>query len=150
MAKKKQVDTIKIQKAVEEAERMVSGVKDDKLRPIAFRAILDVLLAGKFPTTTGKTKNRKGKPKSDAQTGKTSKGKGVWKLLGELVEEGFFEEERTLKEVLAELKKRGYTFKSNAVSGPLVRYTKKEILSREEKAPPGSEKKIWHYSNYKE
>jgi hypothetical protein len=111
---------------VAEAEKAVAGVKDPELRRAAFEKILDRLL-GQTPA-----KKQPGAPKtvrSSIPRKARSQG-GPASHLEELIEEGFFKQQRTLAQVKAELANRGHHVPQTSLSGPLQRLCQRRRLRR--------------------
>jgi hypothetical protein len=55
--------------------------------------------------------------------------------------DGFFSAQRTIGEVRKELARRGFNFKSNELSKPLLRLTQRHVIDRDK----DSHKKQWVY-----
>lgn len=150
MTKNKQIDVTQMQKTIEEAERIVSGIQDANLKPIAFREVLNVLLGGSSVVVR---KRRKGSKKERVsqegnETRKPPKKEGGLKWLKELVNEGFFANLKSTKEIRARLAEKGHHCKSSDLTWPLLELTKENILQRKKHVPQGGKKAVWHYSNY--
>jgi len=58
------------------------------------------------------------------------KSSGVFDYLMDLKEEGFFDEPKLLKEIVQELARRGYHYKSTSLTNPLQRALRKNRLGR--------------------
>lgn len=61
---------------------------------------------------------------------RSSSGSAARELISALRDEGFFSVPRTIAEIRTELEKGGHTFKSNELSPPLGRLTRKRTLKR--------------------
>jgi hypothetical protein len=65
---------------------------------------------------------------------------GPQALIAELIDDGFFRTQRSISEIQAKLRERGYIYEQPALSAPLLRLTKMKKLRRIK------EKKGWAYS----
>ncbi|WP_173932095.1 hypothetical protein [Chelativorans sp. Marseille-P2723] len=73
-----------------------------------------------------------------ARDGGVPSASGAVAALSSLIESDFFDEKRTIGDIVAKCREEfGVNYKSNAFSGPLSRYSKKNILKRE-KNPEGN------------
>jgi len=72
------------------------------------------------------------------------KGSTIHKILT-LKEEGFFDNPKTISEIVAELKSKDYHLKAPDLTLPLRRIVRKSILIRTKKNSDGSESKNWMY-----
>ncbi|GAB4384130.1 MAG: hypothetical protein Kow0022_05790 [Phycisphaerales bacterium] len=146
---------------VAEAEAAVQSVKDPELRRVAFEKILESLLAG--GSTSAPKKKTSKKTAKTPKTAKTAKkanvekaaaksaprGKGPKARLLELIDDGFFNEQRTLAGVKAELANRGYHIPQTSLSGPLQSLTRERRLRREKVSTGGKGAKVTYaYSNW--
>jgi hypothetical protein len=136
---------------VQQAEEAVAGVKDPELRRVAFEKILATLLETDAKAGHKRTKGVKGAntPKAkNARTVKTAPSRPK-ALIEELIQEGFFKEQRTISDVKAELANRGYHVRLTSLSGPLQALTRDRRLRRQKvKANAEGSKSIYCYSNW--
>lgn len=135
-----------------QAEEAVAGVKDPELRRVAFEKILDTMLEARASTRPQPTKKVKGAgakaPKvKGAKTARESSS-GPKARIEELIQEGFFEEQRTIADVKAELANRGYHIPLTSLSGPLQTLVREKKLRRQKKADGKGAKGIFAYSNW--
>jgi len=136
-----------------EAEAAVAAVKDPELRRIAFEKILATLL------TAASTRPRRALRKSSGLGGggsqatggsqARSRPRGPLPLLKELITEGFFEVQRTISDVKAELANRGHHIPLTRLSTPLQRLTQQRKLRRQKVKPDEkASKATFAYSNW--
>lgn len=137
---------------VTQAEAAVQSVKDPELRRVAFEKILETLFGGgvaavskaKSPKKSG-SKSSKGKSVSKT----ASNGSGPKSKLLELIEDGYFKEQRTLTDVKAELADRGFHIPVTSLSNPLMRLTRQKKLRRQKLSAGGKgAKTTYAYSNW--
>jgi hypothetical protein len=124
---------------VAQAEAAVAAVKDPELRTVAFDKILATLLDQQTvgPGSSGtkgkgsrvsKTPNAKPSRESKSQRG------GPKAYVDTLINDGFFEKQRTIAEVKAELANGGHHIALTSLSGPLQALTQERRLRRQKKA----------------
>jgi hypothetical protein len=93
-------------------------------------------------TPRQRSRRRKRRPKKKAETSsgepstrkRAARGgrKGAVTILDELISEGFFKENRAIKDIIEEARsQKARTFKANELSGPLTRFVRDERLSRQ-------------------
>ncbi len=81
------------------------------------------------PGTGNVTPPRTNKPsKAKGPRGESPQG-----LIETLVNEGFLAQERSAEDIVGELSKKGYAYETGAISTPLTRLTRKNIITREKK-----------------
>jgi hypothetical protein len=130
---------------VAEAETAVAAVKDPELRRAAFEKILERLLG---PSTIEKSGSKKTLPAAPVETRSKSKSRrGPTAHVEELINEGFFKEQRTLAQLKAELANRGHHVPQTSLSGPLQKLCQNKRLRRERLKADG-EKATYGYSNW--
>lgn len=79
-------------------------------------------------------------PKTKRSTKKTGQiRKGSQKLITELIESGFFNEEKSINDVQKKLEEMGYLVVQSSLSGPLLNLVRNSKLTRTKTD------KIWHY-----
>lgn len=120
---------------VAEAENAVAGVKDPELRRIAFQKVLDNLLGSSTSSAVQHAKNQKKRPVRKRPAGGTKSKRvatrGPQAYVKELVEEGFFKDQRTIANVKAELANRGHHIPLTSLSGPLQKLVQRKSLRRQ-------------------
>jgi hypothetical protein len=120
---------------VVEAEAAVAAVKDPELRRVAFEKILSTLLEQKPSGARGAGRKKRSRPQPKASEKKKStarkKSSGPKAQIEALIDDGFFEERRTIAEVKAELANRGHHFAITSLSGPLQTLTQDKRLRRQ-------------------
>ena len=138
---------------VSAAESAVASVKDEKLRQTAFQIVLEDLLAGNSKSSASRSKTSGNSdvrsPKADAgkaKGAKQSKG-GTQTYVDELLEEGFFQKQRSIAELKAELEVRGHHIPLTSLSGPLQQMCKNRKLRRQKVAKSGG-RPTYSYSNW--
>ena len=129
-----------IEDAVAEAARIAKSVPEE-LRTAAFEKAFDAILGGggQQSATRGKSRRstkRKGgvsATKSSSKKRTATKKKGGKASLEELIDDGYFKQPRTLKDIVDHLKHaKARTFKQSDLSGPLGRLTSSGSLKREQ------------------
>ena len=132
------------------AEKAVEGMPDGPRKEKAFEMVLSRLLNEVGKRATSKRRKRgKQAPKRTSDTSAAtaatkSRGGGARPLLDELVDEGFFGTERSLREIADALRNRGHIYKQEALSPHLLRLTRVKVLQRD-KARPDGKKEMWFY-----
>ncbi|HED53738.1 MAG TPA: hypothetical protein ENJ00_06010 [Phycisphaerales bacterium] len=135
---------------VAEAEAAVQSVKDPELRRVAFEKILESLLGGGSTSSPKKTSKKTSKKTAKkAATKSAPRGKGPKARLLELIDDGFFDEQRTLTDVKSELADRGFHIPVTSLSNPLMRLTRDKKLRRQKQSTGGKGAKVTYaYSNW--
>ncbi|MGE0180731.1 MAG: hypothetical protein AB7F91_00590 [Parvularculaceae bacterium] len=139
---------------VSEAESAVAAVKDPELRRVAFEKILGTLLESgpsqtetKKPAAKSKAKNSTSRKKSKGSGSSTRQGPKAY--IETMIEDGFFDEQRTIAEVKAELANQGRHIAITSLSGPLQKLTQERRLRRQKVASGGkNSKSAFAYSNW--
>lgn len=135
---------------VSQAELAVSSVKDPELKRVAFEKILDDLLGGgeaqRSAVVTDKPKRRRPQKKTGS-SGARVKRSGPQGYIEEMVEEGFFDKQKTLAEVKAELENRGHHIPITTLSKPLQRFCQNRTLRRQ-KIESNGNRKAFGYSKW--
>ena len=138
------METDDLASAVAKAEKAVQKVSEP-LRVAAFQTVLQELLrrgrGGSDSEATSGTRTKASQKKSAAQSGTGTTGR----LLG-LVEEGVFNEQRSLSEIKQILSERGWHYSLEELGTPVTRLVQRRRLRRVRVAEGG--KKLWRYSNY--
>jgi len=62
-----------------------------------------------------------------------------------LIEEGFFDKNRTISDIVNQLKSRDYHYKSTDLTLPLRRIVRKQNLKKTKELPDGKKSKQWTY-----
>lgn len=135
---------------VAEAEAAVQSVKDPELRRVAFEKILESLLGRGSASSPKKASKKTSKKTAKKATAKSApRGKGPKARLLELIDDGFFDEQRTLADVKAELADRGFHIPVTSLSSPLMRLTRDKKLRRQKQSTGGKgAKATYAYSNW--
>ena len=132
---------------VVKAEKAVASVKDPELRRIAYQKILEDLLSGPQPKMGRKPTPHAKPSQAKKSTGSNTRG-GPQAYVEELVAEDFFEKQKTIAQVKAELENRGHHIPITSLSGPLQKLCQRRTLRRQ-KTPASDEKKqTYVYSNW--
>ena len=136
------------------AERAVEGVAPalkEKAFEVLFRHLLETggQSAGKAPRSPTRAKSELGaKSATKPAAKKTKKVSGPKGLITELVNDGFFDEWRSLPDIVERLRVGGHIYKQTGLSTPLRRLTQDKVLRRRERERDGG-RKIWMYEKYK-
>ena len=130
-------------RARDAAMAVVSDMPDGPLKDSTYKTILSELVQhalaqpARGPNQTA-LRNRKGKV-GGKPTGTTPR-------LLNLLEEGFFAQQRSLTEIRESLDERGFHYRLEDLATPLRRMVRSKRLRRSQAAV--HRKKIWRYSNY--
>ena len=125
MTKQEIIEKIKLAEEISNASK--------KFPEMTYKIILNSLL---FAKTEEKNKEEKQtginvKKKSQKSIKKKS-GKGLSQKINDLISEGFFDEIKTSKEIIAKLKKKTYQIKSTSLPSYLIPMVRNGELEREE------------------
>ena|ERR1700733_4405388 len=137
-----------IQELRKKAELAVQDMQDSELKLRAFEVILQHLLTGdsRAPmspiaaaaeTTTA--------ARSPSTPRKSNAPRSASERVLALQADGFFTAQRSIREIQAELKKRGWHYPLSALSGPLQILAQNKTLRREQLSDGG--RKVWKYAN---
>lgn len=143
----KEIDLRQMQNFVEKAEQIVSAIKNPQLKPVAFGRVLDFLLHGGEDRGKVSTKHI-GKVRTIKKVERTKKRDGPKTWMEELIEEGFFEKPKTVKELLSVLEERDHHLKNSDMQPYLRIFMKEKGLRRKKQASKEGGKAVWHYSNW--
>jgi hypothetical protein len=140
---------------VAQAEQAVAGVKDPELRRAAFeRVLIDLFGSDSSDSPKGHSRGKtKSSGRSSRKAGKrvatafAARRGGPSKYLEDLLDEGYFSEQKTLSEVKAELGNRGHHIPLTSLSGPLQSLCQKRKLRRQKIDSEGG-RKTYGYSNW--
>ena len=128
------------------AESAVSDMENNPLKVAAFQTILSELLKRGSPQTavhSGTIQEVTSAPKRN--TVRAASGGTTSRLLS-LVQEGLFNEQRSLADIKQILSEKGWHYESDDLGTPVTRLVRRKYLRRTQVAEGG--KKIWKYSNY--
>jgi hypothetical protein len=149
-------------KLFEEAEKAVSGIKNEKFKEMAFEKLLNHLLKGdrdddgdeeEEREAEGKI-SRKGKTrktrKARKREGGNSKAKtdGPLAWLRELAGEGFFKKPKSSSNIREELETRDHHLKATDLTAPLRIMCNDKALRRKKMSPQEGEKAVLHWVNW--
>ena len=132
------------------AEKAVEGMPDGPMKEKAFEIVLSRLLdeVGQPTTTSRQTRGKQARKRASDTSGATApakaRGGGARLLLDELVDDGFFNTERSLPEIADALRNRGHIYKQSGLSPHLIRMTRDRVLQRD-KAEREGQKKMYFY-----
>jgi hypothetical protein len=131
------MDTNKLIEARKKAEQAVADMADGELKLKAFGMFLEKLLSADNSGDSGfgsrkrtKGRARAGRDASETQKKDAAPAGSVPARIIELKEEGFFTEERGIREIQDELRTHGWRYDLTALSGPLMRLVRKRDLRR--------------------
>jgi hypothetical protein len=131
------------------AEAAVQDMADGPLRTTAFATILAQLLQEQLPTNrVASLAAPAGRPSASRRKGAGQRRDGTTSRLLNLVDEGFFNQQRSLSEIRSALAERGWHYQVEALGTPVTRLvrSKHKYLRRTKVAEGG--KKLWKYSKY--
>jgi hypothetical protein len=131
-------------KARKAAEASVADMAEGPMKTAAFQTILSQLVqralsidAREINAASGRAaKKGKNEPRSSGTTGR----------LLSLIDEGFFDQPRSLAEIKQVLAEKGFHYRLEDLGTPLTRLVQRRHLRRNQAALGG--KKVWRYSNY--
>ncbi|MEP7198126.1 MAG: hypothetical protein ABI851_16530 [Saprospiraceae bacterium] len=111
-------------KILEDAEKQVAGIKNEKLKEIAFSKLISHLLDGNSTDENDddNSSTKKSKPKSTKRVAsKASKGKtdGPKAWIEELVDENFFSKPKSSSDIRTELESRSHHLSATDITNPL-------------------------------
>lgn len=132
------------------AEKAVEDAAPD-LKEKAFEVMLQHLLSGeRQPLANTRRRKKTSQPKSgmSLKVKKSRKPSGPQGLITELVKDGFYDEWRSLPDILERLRVGGHIYKQSSLSTPLRRLTQAKVLRRKERERDGG-RKIWMYQKHK-
>ncbi len=133
--------------AVKRAEAATSDIKDKELRKVAFETLLSHLLETReTPAIRGATQPETPRSAKQARPVKKKSGPMVW--LEEMVDDGFFKQPRTSKEILDELASRGHNLRLSDITDQLQQLVQNRRLRRKKEASEEGARKVWKYSNW--
>lgn len=150
-------DSTNYAKLFEDAEKAVSGIKNEKLKEIAFDKLLNHLLKDNSPASDDeveierdeKPKRRKAKVKtSSTRVGSKPSKDGPKAWLRELVEEGFFKKPKSSSAIREELETRSHHLKATDLTLPLQALCHEKLLRRKKESPEGGGKAVLHWVNW--
>ena len=140
----------------QKAEKAVDGMPEGAIKEKAFEVAFRYLLDGYSPSAKGDKgiRRKKGSASRRASTAaqaearrRPSKKGGPMAIVTELIEDGFFDEQRCLSDIQSELEKRSHHFKLTDLSPAMGRLTRGKKLRRErEKQDTG--RSIWFYKRF--
>ena len=135
-----------IEAAIKRAEADLQLVQEPSLRSVAFPALLAFELgehsgsAPKVPVTGHPV--QRAVRKRQIEPGKRA-GPVDWVL--ELNDEGFFDEGRTMRDILSKLAERGHHLRDTDLTRQLQGLVARRILRRHKKRRNEGEAEVWHY-----
>jgi hypothetical protein len=136
---------------VAEAEAAVAAVKDPELRRVAFDRILATLLSAEPTIAPGRQEKSRSRTKSQAphRAEPATRARGGPKAyVEELIDDRFFDKQRSIADVRAELATRGRHVAVTSLSGPLQVLTQQRRLRRQKVAATDEGKSGYVYSNW--
>mgnify|MGYP007096026068 CR=1 FL=1 len=148
-------DNLNFTKLFEEAENVVSIIKNEKLKEIAFEKLVNHLLAGHSNKIDENRYSQKKKARINTKTAgslrsggqKISKdGPKTW--IKELVTEGFFKKHRSSSDIREELETRSHHLSSTDLTLPLQTLCHEKLLRRKKIAPETGGKAVLHWVNW--
>ncbi|MBK9540739.1 MAG: hypothetical protein IPO49_00310 [Bacteroidetes bacterium] len=140
-------------KILEDAEKQVAGIKNEKLREIAFSKLVSHLLDGNSSDNDEGEESSARKPKAKAEkrsSPKSSKGKtdGPKAWIEELQEEKFFSKPKSSADIREELETRSHHLSATDITRPLETLCHEKKLRRKKVAPENGGKAVLHWVNW--
>ncbi len=145
MTSKEPSSAEEIRKKIELATQAVSAISDQSLKGVAFKVVLERLLASDDEETRGKETARPPQPKP---TPPAKRPKGPKGRIEELVAEGVFHQKKALNEVKQELAARGWHHTIQELNPSLLRLVKEKKLRRIKEPTKKGGKLVWRYSEW--
>lgn len=126
-------------------EKAVAGVENADLKVIAYQVMLGQLIGNvsNSPTTRGARAHP-----AKASGGQRPRKGGPTRHLAELLEEGFFDEQRNLSQTVEELRARGHLYRQSDISPVLARMVRAKQLRRL-KVKNATGKDVWVYQRWR-
>ena len=134
----------KLQELISEAEVATSKITDPEIRRVAFDRVLEYLLQNNLPTDSPK-KITHNEGKVTAKKDLIAK-EGTKAWLEELIEENFFKNPKSGKNILEALDERGHILKSTDITAPLALLVSEKKLRRRKMAVEGSKPQLHWYN----
>lgn len=138
------MDERTVREAAQNAEKLVSFIKNETFKTKAFGVLFDRLPDWQTDKSIRRTRSRRIQHPPAARQRRAKA--GPLDRLRELAEEGFFKSGRSLKATLQELANRGHTYDAAVVGKGLQRLAQDRVLRRS-KGKEGK-KKVFLYSNW--
>lgn len=147
-------------KLFEDAEKAVSGIKNEKFREMAFEKLINHLLVGSSKDghepdeeedeeETVKRKRKKGRTNSKKVTsGSKPKAEGPLSWLRELADEGFFKKPKSSSHIREELETRDHHLTPQDLTAPLRILCNDRKLRRKKMVPDEGGKSVLHWVNW--
>lgn len=139
-------------KILEDAEKQISGIKNEKLREIAFSQLISHLLSDSTPTKEEfeekpkQSKHRKTKRQSTRTPKAKQEGPKAW--IQELADEGFFKKPKSSAEIREELETRSHHLSATDLTFPLHSLCLEKVLRRKKITPENGGKATLHWVNW--
>jgi hypothetical protein len=137
-----------IQDKIATAEKAVKTMTDDALKPIAFQTILQELLASDPAAITEREGKGSASPPKPQRKPESKPPKGTQGRIAQLIEDGFFDQKRTINEIQQELSARTWHYPLYQLNPPLIRLVNKKELRRIKEPQGKGGKLVWRYSKW--
>jgi len=131
-------------RAVAIAEAAVRQMPEGAMKVAAFQTILQELLQRQRADST--TEAPPAAPEAHRKRTAAAPATGTTSRLMSLMDEGFFNQQRSLLEIRQVLAERGWHYKPEDIGTPVTRLVRQKHLRRVRVAEGG--KKLWRYSSY--
>jgi len=131
-----------VEDASKKARNLVKGV-DEEYKQTTYSAIFTKLLTNSENGNNEKETSES--VKKEVKLEKISKGPKFY--VTELVQEGFFNTQRSIVDILEELEKRSHHYKQGDITRPFESLCHDKILRRERKKN-NNKRALWFYSNW--
>lgn len=126
------------------AEELTEVVRDPQLRKIAFEQVIRHLLGEHEPPL------RRSKPRIQSQerlAPQPSKpGPKAW--IKDLIDESFFSEPRSTKQILQALAERGRVLETKDITWQLSQLVKDKVFRRKKRTEEADKRPVWFYSRW--
>jgi hypothetical protein len=138
-----------LQEKIKTAEDAVANVSDDALRAVAFQVVLERLLdMDEFPEFVQELPVDTLSGPEIKETKKGRQPTGPKGRVESLIEDGFFNQKRTIGDVKAALEARTWYHRLEDLQPSLMRLVQEKKLRRIKEPEKEGGKLIWRYSNW--
>lgn len=142
--------TTDFSKVLEDAEKQVAGIKNEKLKEIAFGKLVSHLLDGNISDDEDVSPKKQKVKKTSRTTSRQAKNKtdGPLAWLRDLVADGFFKKPKSSSNIREELKTQDHHLEATDLTAPLRILCKDKLLRRKKMTPEEGVKAVLHWVNW--
>jgi len=136
-----QIANVELIKAREMAEAAVADMPEGQFKMATYQTILAQLVQHALVHDSRELKRESVQPSVTKR-----KPSGTTSRVLSLIDDGFFDQPRSLAEIRETLANRGFHYRLEDLGTPLTRMVQRKHLRRSQATLRG--KQVWHYSNY--